>query len=174
MPLHEAYIGTGSNIGDRLSHLQEAVDMLGRLGDTTVKAVSSVYMTEPVGDAAQERFYNGVVLLETALEPELLRQCCKTIERELGRPEAYRRWSPRVIDLDILLYDNRCFRSETLSIPHPEMHNRNFVLVPLLDISNPLHPSSGKTVRQLLADCCDRSVLIKLKSTISIKRIGPI
>ncbi|NTW11468.1 MAG: 2-amino-4-hydroxy-6-hydroxymethyldihydropteridine diphosphokinase, partial [Chlorobiaceae bacterium] len=128
MSTHQAYIGIGSNIGNRLQHLQEALEMLAKLKDTSVKAVSPVYMTEPVGDTDQDRFYNGVVLLETALEPEVLRQCCKNIERELGRPEAYRRWSSRVIDLDILLYEELCISTETLSIPHPEIGNRKFVL----------------------------------------------
>ncbi|NTU97783.1 MAG: 2-amino-4-hydroxy-6-hydroxymethyldihydropteridine diphosphokinase [Chlorobiaceae bacterium] len=170
MSRHKAYIAVGSNIGNRLMHLQEAVEMLEKLTGTTVNAVSAVYMTEPVGDTDQERFFNGVVLLETVLEPEALRQSCKTIERDLGRPEAYRRWSPRVIDLDILLFDNLCIRSETLCIPHPEMHNRKFVLVPLLDISNPLHPSSGETASGLLRKCSDRSVLVKLKETLAMKQ----
>lgn len=165
-----AYIGIGSNIGNRLDNLQDAVNMLGRLCETSVKKVSSVYMTEPVGDTSQERFYNGVVLIETSMDPEALKESCKRIERELGRPEAYRRWSPRVIDLDILLFDDRCIKSETLSLPHPEMHNRKFVLVPLLDISNPLHPASGMTAKELLQKCSDRSVLIKLKETLTIKR----
>ena len=164
MRYHKAYIGIGSNIGNRMLHLREAVDMLARTDGISLEAVSSIYMTEPVGDTSQQRFYNGVVLVGTTMEPETLRQCCKTIEREIGRPEAYRRWSPRVIDLDILLYGDLCCQSDTLSIPHPEMHNRKFVLVPLLDIANPPNPSSGKTARQLLAECPDCSVLIELRA----------
>ncbi|NTW56620.1 MAG: 2-amino-4-hydroxy-6-hydroxymethyldihydropteridine diphosphokinase [Chlorobiaceae bacterium] len=164
MLLHKAYIGIGSNIGNRMEHLREAVDMLGGTDGILLEAVSSIYMTEPVGDPEQQRFYNGVVLVGTTMEPEDLRQCCKTIERDLGRPEAYRRWSPRVIDLDILLFGDRCCRTDTLSIPHPEMYNRKFVLVPLLDIANPPDPTSGKTARQFLAECPDRSVLIELRA----------
>jgi 2-amino-4-hydroxy-6-hydroxymethyldihydropteridine diphosphokinase len=172
MSRHQAYIGIGSNIGNRLQHLQEAVQRLAKLNGTSVAGVSRIYMTEPVGDTAQERFYNGVVLLDTSLDPEALRQCCKKIEGELGRPSTYMRWSPRVIDLDILLYDDLCISTETLSIPHPEMPDRKFVLVPLLDISNPLHPGSGETVRRLLDRCSDRSVLIRLKETLDMKRIS--
>ncbi|NTW81801.1 MAG: 2-amino-4-hydroxy-6-hydroxymethyldihydropteridine diphosphokinase [Chlorobiaceae bacterium] len=173
MRLHKAFIALGSNIGNRLENLREAVDRLSLNEHTTVLEISAVYMTEPVGETGQERFFNGVVLIETLLPPEELRSYCKTIERELGRPEAYRRWSPRVIDLDIILYDDWCVRSETLSIPHHEMHNRKFVLVPLLDIANPLHPSIGQTAVQLLDSCSDRSVLIKLKKKLTIKKNRP-
>ena len=173
MPMYKVYLGIGSNIGNRLGHLQEAVDRLGLLKSTTVKRVSSIYMTEPVGETEQDRFYNGIILLETSLPPEELRRQCKIIEQELGRPDAYPRWSPRVIDLDILLYDEQCFFSETLSIPHPEMHHRKFVLIPLLDIANPLHPLKHDTILKLLECCTDRSVLIRVKERIEIKKREP-
>jgi 2-amino-4-hydroxy-6-hydroxymethyldihydropteridine diphosphokinase len=169
MPIHNVFIGIGSNIGDRLHHLQEAVDLLARLDGTSVCAVSSIYMTEPVGECEQNRFYNGVVLLETSLAPEELRRQCKAIEQELGRPDAYPRWSPRVIDLDILLYDDTIIVTETLAIPHPELHSRKFVLIPLLDIANPMHPAIQQSILQLLEYCSDRSVLIKIKESIRIK-----
>lgn len=174
MTLHKAYVALGSNIGNRLQNLHDAIERLNILEEISILAVSAVYMTEPVGETGQDRFYNGVILLETSFSPEELRLCCKSIERELGRPQAYRRWSPRVIDLDILLFENRCIRSETLSIPHPEMHNRKFVLIPLLDIANPKHPALGQSAQQLLESCSDRSVLIKLKNKLTITRIGQI
>ena len=170
MLMHNVFIGIGSNIGNRLIHLQEAVNRLCLLENTSVENVSSIYMTEPVGETEQYRFYNGVILLDTSLTPEELRRHCKIIEQELGRPDAYPRWSPRVIDLDILLYDNLSFRSGTLSIPHTELHHRKFVLIPLLDIANPLHPAKQKTILQLLECCTDRSVLIRVKGTIEIKK----
>lgn len=170
MERHKVFIGIGSNIGDRLTHLQEAVNRLDLLKDTSVSAVSALYLTEPVGETCQNRFYNGVVLLETALQPEELRRQCKTIEQELGRPEGYARWSPRVIDLDILLYDDLCLSTGTLSIPHKEVHRRKFVLIPLLDLANPLHPAMKQTMLQLLEQCSDRSVLIRIKETIRTKK----
>jgi len=170
MPMQKVFIGIGSNIGNRLAHLQEATDMLMKLDDTSVCAVSSIYITEPIGDTEQHRFYNGVLLLETSLSPEKLRRWCKTIEQELGRPHSYPRWSPRVIDLDILLYDDLCLRTESLSIPHPELQHRKFVLVPLLDIANPLHPETGKSISQLLECCKDPSVLIQTKEKTMIKK----
>ncbi|TLU87701.1 MAG: 2-amino-4-hydroxy-6-hydroxymethyldihydropteridine diphosphokinase [Chlorobium sp.] len=170
MPTHQVFIGIGSNIGKRLCYLQEAVDQLACLEETSLCAVSSVYMTEPIGVTEQNRFFNGVILLETGLAPEKLRQQCKTIEQELGRPVTYPRWSSRVIDLDILLYDNMCLHTETLVIPHPELHRRKFVLVPLLDIANPVHPVMQQSIRQILECCDDRSVLIRIKQTVEIKK----
>jgi len=170
MLLHKVFIGIGSNIGNRLHHLQEAVDQLMKLDDTSICAISAIYITEPIGEAEQHRFYNGVILLETLLQPEELRLKCKTIEQELGRPGCYPRWSPRVIDLDILLYDDLCLRSESLSIPHTELQHRKFVLIPLLDIANPLHPKTGLRISQLLKSCEDQSVLIKTKEKISLKK----
>ncbi len=172
MVMHNVFIGIGSNIGDRLHHLQGAADRLAALEQTTIAAISAIYLTEPIGDSEQHRFYNGVMLLETALVPEDLRQHCKIIEQELGRPEKYLRWSPRVIDLDILLYDDICLQTETLSIPHPELQQRKFVLIPLLDIANPQHPKTGQSIGQLLEACNDQSVLIKTKKSVEIKKRG--
>lgn len=170
MVTQKVFIGIGSNIGNRLNHLQEAVDRLEGIEKTAVCAVSSVYMTEPVGETEQNRFYNAVVLLETSLSPEELRRQCKTIELELGRPADYPRWSPRVIDLDILLFGDCCIHTEMLSIPHQELHRRKFVLVPLLDIANPRHPELQKSILQLLERCDDQSVLIKIRESIRIKK----
>ena len=162
MPTHKVFIGTGSNTGDRFCNIREAVDLLALIHETTVCKVSSMYMTEPIGDMEQNRFYNGAILLETSLSPEEIRRQCKSIEQKLGRPDTYARWSPRVIDLDILLYDTVCLTTKDLSIPHPELHRRKFVLIPLLDLDNPVHPGMRKTVRELLECCEDRSVLVKL------------
>ncbi len=168
MAMHKVFIGIGSNIGNRLIHLQEAIDLIMKMDGTSVCAVSSIYMTEPIGETEQNRFYNGVILLETTRSPEELRLKCKTIEQELGRPEGYPRWSARVIDLDILLYDDLRIDTDALSIPHPELLHRKFVLIPLLDIANPLHPATRETISKLLDRCEDRSVLIKIKENIMI------
>ena len=170
MHKHKVFIGIGSNIGNRLEHLQKAVDQLDMLTSTSVIKVSSIYMTEPIGETEQNRFYNGVILIETSLHPEKLRAHCKIIEQDLGRPGEYPRWCPRVIDLDILLYDDLCIHTETLSIPHPELHHRKFVLIPILDLANPVDPEKRQTILQLLECCTDRSVLIRLKETIVSKK----
>jgi 2-amino-4-hydroxy-6-hydroxymethyldihydropteridine diphosphokinase len=162
-----AYIGIGSNVGDRFGWLQQAVDHLSRMTDTSVTGVSRVYMTEPFGDPDQERYFNAVVELQTSLEPADLRSHCKAIEHDLGRPDQYRRWSPRTIDLDILLYGDRCIENDLLIIPHAEMHRRKFVLVPLLDIANPLHPRLRRPIADLLKSCEDHSVPVRLVEKLS-------
>ncbi|NQU46495.1 MAG: 2-amino-4-hydroxy-6-hydroxymethyldihydropteridine diphosphokinase [Chlorobium sp.] len=173
MERHTAYIGIGSNIGDRFSHLQEALHSLSAVEEITIAAASRVYETEPVGEEDQNRFYNGVILINTTLAAEELRLKCKTIEHELGRPETYRRWSPRVIDLDLLLYDNCIISTKTLSIPHAELHRRKFVLVPLLDTGNPLHPVLKKSARELLASCPDPSVPIRIQQQLNTTKGRP-
>jgi 2-amino-4-hydroxy-6-hydroxymethyldihydropteridine diphosphokinase len=162
------YIGIGSNVGDRLAHLQEAVDHLSRLPGSLVTGVSRIYMTEPFGDPEQNRYYNGVVALKTSLDPVTLRTHCKRIEQELGRPAQYQRCSPRTIDLDILLYGNLCLDSDILVIPHTEMHRRKFVIVPLLDLANPEHPRLHCTIADLLATCGDPSVPLRLTEKLTI------
>jgi 2-amino-4-hydroxy-6-hydroxymethyldihydropteridine diphosphokinase len=162
-----AYIGIGSNVGDRLAWLQQAVDHLSRMPDTSVTGVSRVYMTEPFGDPDQERYFNAVVEVRTSLDPTDLRALCKAIEHDLGRPDQYRRWSPRTIDLDILICGDRCIDSDLLVIPHAEMHRRKFVLVPLLDIANPLHPRLRRTIAELLKSCEDHSVPVRLVERLS-------
>jgi 2-amino-4-hydroxy-6-hydroxymethyldihydropteridine diphosphokinase len=169
-----AYIGIGSNVGDRFAWLQQSVDRLTRLPRTAVSGVSRVYMTEPFGDPDQERYFNAVVAVETSLEPTELRTQCKAIEHELGRPDHYQRWSPRTIDLDILLYGDLCIESDLLVIPHAEMHHRKFVLVPLLDIANPLHPRLRRPIAELLKSCDDHSVPVRLVKELQISRIRPI
>ncbi len=168
MAATSAYIGIGSNVGDRLANLQQAVERLDAGNGISVTGVSRVYMTEPVGDVNQERFFNAVVQVTTTLEPIMLRSRCKEIEQELGRPERYRRWSPRTIDLDILLYGARCVSSDILVIPHAELHRRKFVLIPLLDLGNPTHPGFGTPVSQLVRTCGDPSVPIRLTERLHI------
>ena len=169
-----AFIGIGSNVGDRLAWLQQAVDHLAQLHGTAVTGVSRVYMTEPFGDPDQERYFNAVVAVETSLEPAELRAHCKAIEHDLGRPDQYQRWSPRTIDLDILLYGDHCIENELLVIPHAEMHRRKFVLVPLLDIANPVHPRLHQPIAELLKNCEDRSVPVRLVEELQIGQIRPI
>jgi 2-amino-4-hydroxy-6-hydroxymethyldihydropteridine diphosphokinase len=158
---HRVYVGLGANIGDRLSFLSRAVKELGALPRVTVQRVSSVYETEPVGFKDQADFLNVVVELQTSLEPGKLFEQTKDIERSLGRHDNVR-WRPREIDIDILLYDRLIVRSERLSIPHREMLNRRFVLVPLAEIAgSALHPIERMEVQALLHHCKDSSRVTK-------------
>lgn len=131
-----AFLSLGSNIGDRLAHLRTAV---GRLDG--VVAVSAVYETEPVGGVVQDEFYNIVVELETDKSPEALLRHCQELERAAQRVRLVR-WGPRTLDVDILLYGERRIDSPDLVVPHPRMTERNFVMVPLLELDPSLqsHP----------------------------------
>ncbi len=128
------YLGLGSNIGERRAHLQEAVDRLPAHG-CRVLACSSVYETEPVGLVLdQPEFLNACVAVETQHSPEQLLDACKVVEREVGRHTGGVRHGPRVIDVDVLLLGQTSYRSGRLTLPHPEVTSRRFVLVPLLEL----------------------------------------
>ena len=139
-----AYLGLGSNVGDRLATLQNAVDLLSRHEGVQVLRSSRVYETEPVGGPAQDDFLNAVVEVETTLSPAGLLLACRATEDVLGRvrPE---RWGPRTIDVDILTYGERAVHDEDLEIPHPRMRERAFVLVPLLELEpDPILPGGTR------------------------------
>ena len=129
-----AYIGFGSNVEDRLSYIRQALDCLSGEECTSVVQVSSIYETEPVGDGEQDWFLNGVAKVETDVLPPKLLSILQEIERKLGRQQR-EHWGPREIDLDILIYDQFCVSSPRLTIPHPEMHQRRFVLEPFAEIA---------------------------------------
>lgn len=125
------YLSLGSNLGDRLEHLQAAIGFLEELGK--IQKTSGVYETDPWGYEDQPAFYNQVILLETAYEPLELLRYIKQVEQKMGRIPTFR-YGPRVIDIDILLFDDIVFTTPELTIPHPEMKNRAFVLAPLVEI----------------------------------------
>ncbi len=155
--LHEVYLSLGSNLGDRQAYLREALRRLRALLGSTLKGVSSVYETEPVGLKEQPDFLNLVAHLGTSLTPSRLFRETKRIEREMGR-QIHARWQPRQIDIDILLYDEIIFSSQFLFIPHREMTKRRFVLVALAEIAGSVyHPIEKATVRALLDRCEDDS-----------------
>jgi len=123
------FIGVGSNLGNRRAYYQKALDLMADLSQTAILRCSSLYETEPIGEA-QNWYLNGVVELETALSPQQLLSCLQKIESALGRKRT-KKWASRTIDLDILLFDKQMVNEEQLQIPHPEMHRRRFVLLPL-------------------------------------------
>ena len=129
-----AYIGLGSNLGDRATNLQTALSELGNLPTISMARVSSLYETEPVGVTDQPEFLNAVAQIETSLSAMALLDVLLNLENKIGRVRTFR-WGPRVIDLDLLLYGNQQIRLPTLTVPHPRLFERAFVLVPLAEIA---------------------------------------
>jgi 2-amino-4-hydroxy-6-hydroxymethyldihydropteridine diphosphokinase len=154
--MQRAYIGIGSNLGDRKANALEAVDRVAKLPATRVVRASSLYESEPLGDA-KTWFVNAVIEIETEATPEVLLKKLKAIEQAMGRKRVKgKRWGSRVIDLDILLCDGVVVEKRSLKIPHPEMHKRRFVLLPLAELApHVVHPQLGQSVSALLATVKD-------------------
>ena len=149
-----AHLGLGANVGDPRAQLQAAVDALAERG-VVVVASSSTYETDPVGDVLdQPAFLNACVAVETDLEPDALLAAAKDVERAMGRVTSgpdYVRHGPRPIDVDVLLYDGRAHRSAALSVPHPGLLERRFVLIPLLELDFALATPDGVRLSDALA-----------------------
>jgi 2-amino-4-hydroxy-6-hydroxymethyldihydropteridine diphosphokinase len=141
---HLVFLGLGSNLGDREGNLLSALRLLDGMEGMEVREVSSVYETEPWGVLDQPAFLNMVALASTSRDPHGVLDACKEVERKLGRVRM-ERWGPRVIDVDILLFDDLKWEEEDLVVPHPRMLERDFVLVPLLELRPDLSlPGTGK------------------------------
>jgi 2-amino-4-hydroxy-6-hydroxymethyldihydropteridine diphosphokinase len=153
---HRIYIGIGSNLGDRRANTAEAIDRITKIPDTRVVRASSLYESEPLGNA-KTWFVNSVIEIETEMGAEPLLKRLKAIEEAMGRKRVKgKRWGSRIIDLDILLSENEVVDKRTLKVPHPEMHKRRFVLMPLAELApHVVHPGLGQTVSALLATVKD-------------------
>ena len=151
-----AYIGLGSNLGDRMTMLRMAIQRLETLG--RIAGVSRLYETAPVGYQEQPPFLNAVVALDTALAPADLMSGLLGIERDLGRARSFPN-APRTLDLDLLMVDDVILDTPELTLPHPLLHERAFVLVPLAEMAPELvHPGTGKTIQELLYTLPDQGV----------------
>jgi 2-amino-4-hydroxy-6-hydroxymethyldihydropteridine diphosphokinase len=160
-----AYIGLGANVGERRRQLAEALARLTATEEVEVVKVSSCYLNPPLGPPDQPWFLNAVAQVRTRLTPEELLRVLHRVEQDLGRVRR-ERWGPRLIDLDLLLYNGVIISGPDLRLPHPEMHRRSFVLAPLAEIApQAWHPALEKTVAELLAelDIKDRESLVKLE-----------
>lgn len=159
MDRKKAYLGLGSNLGDKAANLRSAVQLLAEDACCTVVRMSSLYSTRPVGVEDQPDFLNAVVEIRTSLEPHKLLAKCQEVERKIGRKRTMR-WGPRVIDLDILIYEEVALGSDDLTIPHPRLHERAFALAPLAEIAPGLDIGGGVTTREALERVGDQGVRI--------------
>jgi len=160
----DAYLGLGSNVGDRLRMLAEALEGLGNAG-LPVVARSSVYRTAPVDVLDQAEFLNQVVAVRTGLPAAQVLGICLDIERGMGRIRRQDK-GPREIDLDLLLFGQNILKGKGIEVPHPRLHLRRFVLVPLAEIApNVVHPVLGQTIADLLEQCPDRSPVARLETS---------
>jgi len=151
MPRRTGYLGLGSNVGDPAAHLRAAVILLPEHG-IEVEAISSTYLTEPVGEILdQPDFLNAALRIATALEPEELLDACKEVEAERGRSFDAPRHSPRPLDVDLMLLGDLEYESERLTLPHPQVTSRRFVLVPLLELDPSLSLPDGTSLQDALA-----------------------
>ncbi len=156
------YLALGSNLGDRAANLKSAQELLERFVGKIARR-SHVYETEPWGNTIQEPFLNQVVMVNTTLSPREVLEAIAKVERQVGRVRA-ERWGPRVIDIDILFYGRRVIRDKGLEVPHPELHKRAFVLVPMLELAPDLeHPILKKPIDQLYMECTDPSEVVMLE-----------
>jgi 2-amino-4-hydroxy-6-hydroxymethyldihydropteridine diphosphokinase len=153
-----AYIGLGSNMDDPAARVRSGMAALAQLTETEVEACSSLYRTEPVGLREQPDFFNAVCRVRTGLAPTALMSGLLEIERAYGRVRAGSPGGPRTLDLDLLLYGDEAIRSAELTVPHPRLHERAFVLYPLLEIDPELVIPGRGPLRRLLAGCTGQRV----------------
>jgi len=146
---HQVYLSLGSNIGDRPKNCLKAIETLGKIEGTKILSQSSLYETDPVGYEDQAPFINMAVKIQTTMNARDLLSHIKSIETSLGRIKTFK-WGPRLIDVDILFFDDEIISEQGLKVPHPAMMDRAFVLLPLAEIGkNKIHPVKGITVDQM-------------------------
>ena len=156
MSTHSAIISVGSNLGDKQANCQQGIDLLLASGNASLVKASRFYRTSPVDFLDQDWFVNAAVNVETPLEPIELLATLQTIQQQAGRTKGGIRFGPRVLDMDIIFYDQLVLKTPTLEIPHPRMHKRRFVLQPICDIDPDIvHPLLNMPVKSLLKQLGD-------------------
>lgn len=153
-----AYIGIGSNLDDPASQVKEALEELDGIPDSVLVSQSSLYASKPMGPADQPDYVNAVAALDTLLSAEELLQALQKIEQRLGRERDGEKWGPRIIDLDLLLYGKKTIKTDTLTVPHPGLHERDFVIIPLAEIAGNLNIPGKGLLSTLIAACENHSV----------------
>lgn len=144
-----AYIGLGSNLSEPAKQVQQAVTAINNIANSQIQSVSSVYLSKPMGPQDQDDYINAVLALETQLSAIELLDALQQIENDAGRVRKENRWGARILDLDIILYGNEVIENERLTVPHYGMKEREFVLLPLAEITEDLYLPSGESVNSL-------------------------
>jgi 2-amino-4-hydroxy-6-hydroxymethyldihydropteridine diphosphokinase len=159
-----AFIGIGSNLGDPVKNCEKAIGLLQAWPKIEIVKRSSLYESEPVGEIEQDWFINAVIAVTTSLIPEALLKVVLEIENDLGRTRR-EKWGPRIIDLDILTYENQIYHSTSLTLPHPSMAKRKFVLLPLSEFAGDyIHPVEKKSISDLLKELPESPQVKKISS----------
>ena len=153
-----AYIGIGSNLDDPVSQVKEAIDELDTIPDSMLAACSSLYSSKPMGPADQPDYVNAVAALDTLLSAEELLASLKKIEDRQGRDRGGDKWGPRIIDLDLLLYSKKKINTDELTVPHPGMHERDFVIIPLAELAGNITIPGRGQLSALIQQCESHSV----------------
>ncbi|MBN1294048.1 MAG: 2-amino-4-hydroxy-6-hydroxymethyldihydropteridine diphosphokinase [Candidatus Latescibacteria bacterium] len=164
------YLGLGSNLGEKFQNLQNAVNLIAQTDLVQVITISPVYKTKPVGKVEQPDFFNAVIKIVTTIPVFELLRACLSIEKQLGRKREIR-WEQRIIDIDLLLYNTDIIRTEELTVPHPRMHERAFVLKPLADIApDVIHPILKKSIIDMLCDVSTDGIK-KMQNFVLVKSV---
>ena len=162
--IHTAYIGIGSNLGTPGKNCTKAIERISADHDIKIISKSSFYQTEPIGGVQQDWFVNSAIEIKTDLSPENLLSVLLNLELAMGRIRK-EKWGPRLIDLDLLLYGNLALKKKDLTLPHPEIQNRKFVLIPMSEIAeNLIHPTLKKTIKTLLQESSNVTIVKKIKN----------
>ena len=160
--MEKVFIGIGSNLGDSRKNCMEAIDRIEAHSNCELLKASPFYMTEPVGVEGQNWYTNAVIAINTSLKAEGLITFLLSIEKDMGRVRTGNRWEARTIDLDILLFGDEIINKDNLKIPHPLMHERRFVMVPVNDLEPDMkHPVRGKSMARILAEIPDEEQPVK-------------
>lgn len=161
--MNKVYLGIGSNVGEREDNIVRALTLIDESDSVTLKACSSIYETKPYGIKEQSNFLNCVVYIETEFLPEFLLKYLKNIEVKTGRKKTFR-WGPRVIDVDILYFNDIVYDSENLLIPHHDLLNRDFFIVPLLELNKNIgYPGTNKKLVDMVSSSIPRNIIDKIK-----------
>ncbi len=151
------YLSLGTNLNDRIENLRRCLKLIAYQNDIQIEDISSVYKSEPIGFTNQPWFLNLIIKISTNLAPLDLLKISQKLETLTGRKKTFR-WGPRIIDIDIIDYNNTLFDHQKLRLPHQQLHMRRFVLIPLREVAeNYFHPEIKKNIDQLLAECPDKS-----------------